>query len=550
MSGPSSLAHRPAGRDVEAPAVPPAATRGLRRALFALFVVQALVFLGGLRNALERTWLDTSDEAAYAEQARSLLAGRGLEIGFVAHHHVPRDPDILHPEDVYPPGAGALLAMSFLLFGDSPSAAAAPGLFFGIFVLPLLGFALVRRLGGSAAAALGAAVALLVHPVLVPHHLRGLADLPLACAVLGALVAALGEGARRASLAGLLLAAGFWFKPTALLFCPAVALVHFGPARDRRRAVLGVLWMALLFLAGAAPWLARNVLVHGDPLYSANKFITALANRPGYLYEDNFKVYWAIDGFEIPGLLESIRLYGWSSFLTRFLVHLYQFFFERGGVVFTFAVLAAGFFALFARVDRWLAVFVAVFAVLLSLAFAVELRYLIPCVPVLVALVFRALDRCAPAWEAAERTLAPAGWRRPPAFALALTAALLFSAPGAARVARDALHGLPGPSRDDRSILEAGTFARSLPAEARVLTTQPARMRYYSRRLAVSLPMDEPERIEAVCQRYRIDTLVLPDWGPLCHAARLVLDTYFERFGDRWRRERPAGASFTVWFRR
>jgi hypothetical protein len=73
-----------------------------------------------------RDCLSNPDEAAYTEQADSILAGDDLTVGFVRHFHVRYPRGIDHVEDFYPPGNGALIALSWAVFGRSDFAAASP----------------------------------------------------------------------------------------------------------------------------------------------------------------------------------------------------------------------------------------------------------------------------------------------------------------------------------------------------------------------------------------------------------------------------------------
>src|SRR5690606_9135393 len=128
----------------------PAPTR-TGRWLLALVLLCLVVFAATVHLARQRQVLDTSDEAGYAEQADALLAGRGLTVGFVQFHHVKGSPDIEHPEDLYPPGMGAVTAVAYRFLGRSEFAAAVPSAILQCLVVPLLAFALALRLGARGA---------------------------------------------------------------------------------------------------------------------------------------------------------------------------------------------------------------------------------------------------------------------------------------------------------------------------------------------------------------------------------------------------------------
>ncbi|MFG0318726.1 MAG: hypothetical protein ACF8XB_15740, partial [Planctomycetota bacterium JB042] len=142
-----------------------------------------------------------------------------------------------------------------------------------------------------------------------------------------------------------------------------------------------------------------------------------------------------------------------------------------------------------------------------------------------------------------------AGARRLATTAAALLA--LWAAPGAVTLARDLAFGLPGGGRGDVCIRDAARWVgENTPPDARVLTHQPFRTRYYSGRLCVMLPFDTPERIQTVIDHYGIDTIVMNDWGILADSSERYLEPYFAEHGEAWQAVRPEGATFTVHRRR
>ncbi|MGA0870057.1 MAG: ArnT family glycosyltransferase, partial [Planctomycetota bacterium] len=129
-----------------------------RRWFRALLVFCVFATLSTLWIGKDRDHIRNPDEAAYAEQARSLLDRGSLEVGFVRHYHVQYPADVLHPEDFYPPGNGALIAAAWSAFGRSDFASSIPSTLLACLVIPLLAFALTRRLEASAPFAFGCAV--------------------------------------------------------------------------------------------------------------------------------------------------------------------------------------------------------------------------------------------------------------------------------------------------------------------------------------------------------------------------------------------------------
>lgn len=517
--------------------------RTVRRARLLLLVLGALVAAATLWTAAGRDCVSNSDEAAYAEQAASFLEGRPLQIGFVRHFHVRYPPEILHPEDFYPPGNGMLLALSWWLLGRSDFASTVPSVLLGCLVLPWLAFALARRLGATApyAAACGAAV-LLASPVR-EHVLQGLADLPLTVCVTAAALLALRPGGAGAALAGAFLGLGFWLKPAALLFTPGVGLMAW-LARPRlgwrgRLTHGGV--MAAVFLAVSAPWLVRNATTFGDPLYSGNKHLTAAANSPDFHYEDIRKVYWTRtdEDAKPPGLAEGLTRFGLRAVASRFLLHLWQLVVEHGPAAFGFFFLVAAVMLRHRRRARAVVFAVAAYGVCLAAVFAVELRYLLPTTALVAAVCWVFGERVA-------RRLWPHARSAP--LLLALAAAL----PGAATVARDVVagHG-PFAAPGDLELRDAALWARDhLPADAVVMSQEALRFRHYSGHRTVNVPFDDPAAVEAVVRAYHVHYIVQNRDGDFARLANSALERYFDAYPGLWRRRRPQGLPFAVWVRK
>ena len=276
-------------------------------------LVGALMLIATLFVARDRDGLATSDEAAYAEQADSLLADGTLTVGFVRHYHVQYPEGIDHPEDFYPPGNGGLLALSRGLLGRTDFANMVPSALLSCLLLPLLMFLLARAVGVVPPFAFIAALAVMFEADVRELSMQGLADLPfVAFFLLAILIVLRRAGALGVVLAGASLAASFYFKPTAVLLVPGLFLAHWIVARPGfRRLCWHGLLMAVGFLVVSGPWLVRNAQLFGDPLYSGNKHLSATSSDPEFEYNDIRKVYWADPEYELPTLGETVSRYGW-----------------------------------------------------------------------------------------------------------------------------------------------------------------------------------------------------------------------------------------------
>lgn len=114
--------------------------------LFLLTILASLIF--SLNLYFHSAYLDiSSDTAAYADMARSLIAGKGLMSHFIQPNLLPFTK--LLPAGVWPayylPLYPALIALSFVLFGIKDSSVVLVSGFFYVAIVPLL-FCLVKKL--------------------------------------------------------------------------------------------------------------------------------------------------------------------------------------------------------------------------------------------------------------------------------------------------------------------------------------------------------------------------------------------------------------------
>ncbi|MBK8977039.1 MAG: hypothetical protein IPM29_14080 [Planctomycetes bacterium] len=519
-----------------------------------LLITAATVYVGSARNGLRNP-----DEAHYAEQARSFRDEGRFELGFVRFHQVKQPAEITHPEDLYPPGNGMLLLLGWSLVGEGDFGSALPSMLIAALLLPLLTFGLARRLGASPPFAFGCGAALLFDSLVHDHAHQGLADLPLAAAVTGALLLALRPGLVSAGLAGLVMALGFWLKPAALLFLPAIWLAHAiahcgGLRREPLRRLVGttVLFGAVFAVAGCW-WPLRNLDMYGDPLYSANKFITAAANDPRYDFFWNRKVFWAHPEIDLRAFASSLTdrasLVVWVK---RVVQHVYDLIVVLGPTLFggLFAVGAV----LLHRDRRVLAALAAIlgYCVTLSVVFAIYPRYLLPLLPPIGAVAWIAADRLAAVVAASSsRPLGSALWRRPRNLALLLTAVSIL--PGSAAIALEVVNGKAFVNYRDLGAVQACDWLNEHePDTARVvvMSHEALRLRHKTGHRTVNTPWDDPEVIEQVVQHYGVDYAVQTHEGDSAPESNRFFVPYLERFGGAWERvELPPDAEFTLWRR-
>jgi len=249
--------------------------------------------------------LPVQDQGLYVRAASAVAAGRGLSLsrdmaaaksgraegGPLAEGWV-GNPDYAFglapvdtPSAVMEPGYPVLLGLSFALFGGTVGAVWLVNMAFSI-----IGALAVRRLLGrfGDGASLAGALMWALYPPFVFYTAFAMTET--AHAALLALCCALlfepGNTARGAFIAGLGLGAFFLFRATGFLLLPAASL-YIGLRRWRHQLLL-----ALGFAIAVSPWVVRNQLVLGEPVFMPTKGSLNLwmRNHPEVLMEEGIAV--------------------------------------------------------------------------------------------------------------------------------------------------------------------------------------------------------------------------------------------------------------------
>ncbi len=256
-------------------------------------------------------WLGSSDAASYVAVARSLADGHGFTKDFLEHSYelsLLQFPGIHNPEAHYPPLYSLLAAPFLILFGEDTFPSRLPAMLIGSLLLPLAVGRLARALGANGPAVFAASIAIMLQPRVYFRSL--LADDDLLFALLVVLFSTYlmeTRTSRRAYLmAGLTAGLGFLAKGLGLVLLPAAAVsvtLLSGTAVLRDRKTWAAFALALLIML---PWMARNSIVFGDPLYTTQKLA---AGHFGLLgdEEGGHQLFWDEPR---PGLLDKLKSRG------------------------------------------------------------------------------------------------------------------------------------------------------------------------------------------------------------------------------------------------
>jgi len=249
--------------------------------------------------------LPVQDQGLYVRAASAVAAGRGLsfsrdvaaaksgraEGGALAEGWV-ENPDYAFglapvdtPSAVMEPGYPVLLGLSFILFGGTTGAVWFVNLAFSI----IGAFAVKGLLGRfGEGASLAGALMWALYPPFVFYTAFAMTEtvhaalLALCCALLFRP----GATPRGAFIAGLGLGAFFLFRATGLLLLP-LASVYIGIRSWKLQ-----LFLALGFALAVSPWVVRNQLVLGEPVFLPTKGSLNLwmRNHPDVLLEEGIRV--------------------------------------------------------------------------------------------------------------------------------------------------------------------------------------------------------------------------------------------------------------------
>lgn len=532
-----------------------------RRWLTALGVLCLLCLSATLWISAHNHDIGEPDCAAYADQADALLAGHGFQVGYIQHYYT-RFADIRHPEDHYAPGNGVLLAGAFRLFGRSEFSAAIPSALIACLLLPLLAFILARALSASPPFAFGCAVTVMFTFLLRKHAFYALADLPFTACALAAFIFALRGTGRSLLAAGVMVAATYYLKSTGLILLPIISLVYFLSAvkPDRRVwARLGGMWLlCLLFIS---PWLARNAHLFGNPFFSANQYVAGGIDFDRHFWAtQRWKVWWDTPHAAMPSLSHVVKVYGMKRVAIVIVKRLWLA--VRIQHVYYLLLLVS---LMFLRKRRDVVVLTAgiiCYPIILCLLFGIESRYLLPIIPLMLAIGWLAYERviCGALPFFSQRQVWP---QQMPLFVPAVAVvvlAFICSAPEVERLGlqlTDHLPAIPTPRADEQEVKIAAEWANDhLAVDARCMSQSAWQFRYYSQRLVVNQPIDTPAHIDAVVTHYHIDYLLLcddyynSDLRASAHGVPGAMLDYLQHYSADWQRVHPHGQPFVLYIRR
>lgn len=270
-----------------------------------------------------------ADPAHYYNLGRSLLQGQGFVIDYVWHYHMLHE-DIVHPIDHWMPLTGVLVAVGFLVAGESVFGALLPMLLLSG-LLPLIVYASARQMRLEEDVALIVASFSITLPDFVINALRPETTLP-AMLLVSTSILLLGVGLRRGVWwafvgAGVLAGLAYLTRNDALLLLPMLVVtvlvwLIWGRGGALHRGWRRVWLMPVVMGLVVAPWLARNMEVlgrWGSP--ETGKMFFMVDTRDHYAYGYDIDLAWML-AQQTPAELIGKRVFEFMAAVKQLLVSL------------------------------------------------------------------------------------------------------------------------------------------------------------------------------------------------------------------------------------
>jgi hypothetical protein len=255
----------------------------------ALAVAALLIFAFLFSHKYEG--LRSNDQFDYSHLARNLYRGDGFTTKALKPLELGIDPRIKdHPDYWRPPLYVLMICIAYFLVGVKPYAGVLVSGFFFVFIAPmtyLFGTKLSGRVVG-----VSAALVVMFLPQMWDYSLHALTEMSFAFLLI-LLVYAIYVGANP-FVTGLAFGLCYLHRYNALAYLPAI-LFFFVVVDKRNWRDIGLFGAGALLLS--LPWLIRNTIIAGSPMFSLQKYEIAMltSTYPGYYLYATFDPVGPID---------------------------------------------------------------------------------------------------------------------------------------------------------------------------------------------------------------------------------------------------------------
>ena len=498
-----------------------------------LLIIGIVLFVALLGINAKLGLIERTDGSAYAEQARSIIDGKGNMAGYVINYFY-RYPSVFHDADIYPPGNPALIALAFMLFGKTDIATVIPTLIIALLLLPLTIYLLGISWGASPLAAFFASLCVVFQPYVSEQYLLNYSDIPFMFVITLAVLLIIAGGRKRmflCALAGILVAASFYARYVGIVFALGMCLLFIRREGSSLKVEIKPLWIFLVCaVAGMAPWLIRNYLYHDKLIYSVQGHVGATLD---YVGSDRFwrylwsKVWWADSSLRLPTGTNVVALYGIGHVARVTLNRLFDMYFEWP--LLTVAFFGGTFIMRKRRHTIALFAMLNIYMVFICLTYHVVYRYLFLILPF--ASIF--------GWAALERVLdrsigkigiGSARWKNVVARIICAGLFIGIFAGYMGIVGKRLQRSVELRTKFEGEDAAIGWIKNNtLPNDIVMTNLRAYSVRYYTNALMVQFPTDDPDKVEQAAKYYRVKYILIHNSYILDEISR-----YFEAYSREW----------------
>ncbi|HIJ99094.1 TPA: glycosyltransferase family 39 protein, partial [archaeon] len=236
--------------------------------------------------------------AEYSELAKNLLEGKGFVLNYIDQYYIKFD-KIPHPLEWDYPMMGMIIAPFIYFFGKIPFAAKLPTIIIGTIFFPILTYYLGKEFFDRKIGFL-AAISVLFYATIFELTISGQRDMAFAFFTLASIYffykGMKEDRPKYFYLMGVVLGISYLIKPTTLIIFPTLLLVYY---LVKRKIDFGFVKGFLVAILVISPWLVRNYLIFGDPLFTANKYAHVLFRWLTDYEPLGYQIYW---GAQKPSL--------------------------------------------------------------------------------------------------------------------------------------------------------------------------------------------------------------------------------------------------------
>ena len=282
--------------------------------LILILILGISVFIAQAYFVSKVNYVGSLDLQHFANVAGNFLKGNGFTLDYIDEFFV-RFSSISHPEEWGFSGASLIISPFILLFGKTAFAVKLPNMIIGAILFPIVVYFMGKEMFDRKIGFLAAA-SMLFYPLIFPVSFGGERDTMFAFLLfLGFYLFYKGLKTKDYFYPmGVVLGFAFLVRPTAVIVFPALVLIYYLIEKKFSREFLFGLALSALIMS---PWLLRNQLIFGDPLFTPNRYEVWINDY--FRYEESlwFHVYWGGAMSELPSISWMAKILGGYTYFAK-----------------------------------------------------------------------------------------------------------------------------------------------------------------------------------------------------------------------------------------